>query len=352
MPKISVALATYNGGTHLREQLASLVGQTVQPTELVVSDDGSTDETLAIIEDFARRSPFPVVRAPHKGRLGFADNFLHAAENCRHELIAFCDQDDVWLPSKLEIASRRIIADDSLIALHTLTVTDADLRPAGFVWMQGITGNKVFEPLELDPFFTGWGNSMIFRRELLGVCDRAKRPKQPFHPDRFLSHDTWLYTLAAALGRVSHILTPLLLYRQHGNNAAGVTIRRKRSFLQDRMSIELDTFREQERLHMAMIPIMEQLSRDPGIFALHANAAARGFKRLSRLNNIRLNIYYGRSLAARNASFRDYNTLLAQHHPGHPSGWFGSRVKSLVLGVGGLRMILPNRGRRITPEYD
>ncbi|RYF08878.1 MAG: glycosyltransferase family 2 protein, partial [Oxalobacteraceae bacterium] len=219
--KISVALATYNGSRYLREQLASLSGQTLLPDELVVSDDGSTDDTLEIVRAFAITAPFPVRILSKSTRLGFSDNFLHAAEACQHEVIALCDQDDVWLPTKLEIEAARLHADHSLIVLHTLTVTDELLKPTGLHWTQDIEKDEVYEPLQLDPYCVGWGNTMMFRRELVHLIDRQLRPRQPEFPDRPLSHDTWIYTLAAALGRVSHITRPLILYRQHGSNAAG-----------------------------------------------------------------------------------------------------------------------------------
>ena len=98
---ISVALATYNGARHLREQLDSLARQTLRPGELVVRDDGSTDDTLAIVEDFARTAPFPVRAQRNAVNLGWGPNFLSAALACRGEVVAFCDQDDLWQPAKL-----------------------------------------------------------------------------------------------------------------------------------------------------------------------------------------------------------------------------------------------------------
>jgi glycosyltransferase involved in cell wall biosynthesis len=100
-PRISIAMATYNGAGYLPAQLASLAVQSALPSELVVTDDGSTDATAQIIEDFARFAAFPVKLFRNQTRLMFRDNFLRAAELCTGELIAFCDQDDVWHPDKL-----------------------------------------------------------------------------------------------------------------------------------------------------------------------------------------------------------------------------------------------------------
>src|SRR5512146_482570 len=95
-------MATFNGAAFLEQQLETLSAQTRAPCELVVSDDGSTDDTIAILERFARTALFEVQIVPNTGARGFAGNFLHAASLCRGSLVAWCDQDDVWSPVKLE----------------------------------------------------------------------------------------------------------------------------------------------------------------------------------------------------------------------------------------------------------
>src|SRR4051812_17314881 len=102
---VSIALATYNGARYLHAQLDSLLAQTLKPEELVVGDDGSNDETLTILKDFALTAPFPTRIQVNAARLGYADNFLATAARCSSPLIAFCDQDDVWMPTKLQRCS-------------------------------------------------------------------------------------------------------------------------------------------------------------------------------------------------------------------------------------------------------
>ena len=99
--KISIAMATYNGARFLPEQLDSFSRQTRLPDELVVSDDGSQDETVAILEEFRARAPF-VVRIVHNSeRGGHAQNFGFALSHCTGDLISISDQDDVWKPEKI-----------------------------------------------------------------------------------------------------------------------------------------------------------------------------------------------------------------------------------------------------------
>jgi glycosyltransferase involved in cell wall biosynthesis len=301
--RISVALATYNGARFLSEQLRSIAAQTVRPDELVVSDDGSTDDTLRILAGFAEQAGFPVRIVPDHPRFGFADNFLHAAGACRHDLVAFADQDDVWMPNKLEIARTRMIRDDSLISLHWLTLTDEALRPNG-VLQQGIQENKVYAPLQLEPYMTGWGNSMMFRRRLLNLIPPAQRPQQP-GTERPSSHDTWLYTLAAALGRVSHIATPLLLYRQHGSNAAGFRHGTLWDRLREVSTVPVGAYRARILFNAAMEKLCHELSQTgPEDVKMQASMAAATFAKRRKRVSTRVALHTGRGLGARIAAFR------------------------------------------------
>src|SRR5690349_6024675 len=100
---LSIALASYNGGRYIREQLDSIARQTRLPDELVISDDASTDSTPEIIEEFARSAPFPVHFLKNSERLGAIGNFEAAIRACKGTIIFLCDQDDVWYPEKVAL---------------------------------------------------------------------------------------------------------------------------------------------------------------------------------------------------------------------------------------------------------
>src|SRR4051794_34105932 len=104
--RISVVLTTYNGSRFLREQLESVVAQTRPPDELVARDDGSDDETPAILEEFADRAHFPVRLELGTSRLGSTPSFERALGLCTGDVVALCDQDDVWRRDKLEVLHR------------------------------------------------------------------------------------------------------------------------------------------------------------------------------------------------------------------------------------------------------
>lgn len=250
-PGISIALATYNGEQHLQEQLASFASQTRPPDELMVGDDGSRDRTLDILREFARTAPFPVVILPPGPRHGFADNFLRVSRACRHELIAFSDQNDVWLPAKLARAEAALRENRSLFCIHTSMLVDIDLRPIALYrqgrHQRGVFGTRTFEPLAFNPD-AGCGNSMMFHRSLLDVIPDDVRPMQP-REDRRLAHDTWIYVLAAALGRVSHIDEPLMLWRQHGRNTFGARKYSAWEKFQGMLTVPIDDYRIYERFY-------------------------------------------------------------------------------------------------------
>ena len=128
---ISIALATFNGGAYLQEQLDSLASQVLHPMELVVSDDGSDDQTMDLIYNFSRVAPFPVKLVQNRERLGYGLNFLNAASMCAGSHISFCDQDDVWLPQKIARISTILQSGSFDLVAHSAKVVDRQLNWLG-----------------------------------------------------------------------------------------------------------------------------------------------------------------------------------------------------------------------------
>jgi glycosyltransferase involved in cell wall biosynthesis len=330
--RVSVAIATYNGSRFLREQLDSIASQTLTPAELIVSDDGSSDNTLEIVRSFAQFAPFPVHILEKKERLGFADNFLFAAEQCQYEYIALCDQDDRWLPDKLAVAIDRMQTDGSLLSLHRLMVTDVDLSFKG-IFNQDIVGDACYAPLQLDPYATGWGNTMVVRREILHLIPRAARPRQ-FEQPKPLSHDTWIYVLSAALGSVSHISEPLILYRQHGANVYGMRpTRRFERFekLDTLWKVPVGVHRERLVFNMTFAPLLREFAKTQHPLAAAAAHAAEQIEARAHLLKRRLAVHEGASMMDRLSAFR---TMLRDRASGQGKrASSGALAKDFVLGV-------------------
>ena len=224
MTRVSVALATCNGEAFLAEQLESLAAQTLPPYEVVISDDASDDRTLEIARSWAGRLPLRI--QANARRLGFRDNFLQAVNLCSGDVIALCDQDDVWLPRKLETCVERLERDDALLAMHALTTTDAQLQPIGAIERP----DAVHKPLSLLAYPGGaYGLAMVFRRELRDLLDPRHRPPDPLRRSERMAHDTWYLLVASIFGKIATIAEPLVLYRQHGRNAYGAGLGRATS---------------------------------------------------------------------------------------------------------------------------
>lgn len=222
--KISIAMATYNGEKYIQEQLDSIRCQTTQPDELVVCDDGSTDNTVAIITKFAKTVTFKVRIYENEINLGYVDNFFKAARLCEGKWISFCDQDDVWLPNKLEEVSKVISKkskDNLLLIAHSAEKVTKNLELMG----QRSPNFKRSEMIEKNKHYGLWvlhGFSCVIHSKLISEFDWTKRPSD-FNSGKKQAHDVWICMLTNALGNMYTIKEPLVYWRRH-NTATTLSI--------------------------------------------------------------------------------------------------------------------------------
>jgi glycosyltransferase involved in cell wall biosynthesis len=219
--RISVALCTYNGGRYLEAQLESILAQTQQPAELVVCDDGSTDHTLAILEEFGRRVDFSVRVERNPTTLGSTKNFEKAIGLCTGELIATCDQDDVWLPEKLALNQAAFDVEPARgLVFSDAEVVDEALRPLGHSMWDAIQFGK------LDRWRVRSGKSfeVLLRRWLVtGATMMFRADFRPFVlpiPENWI-HDGWIAFIIGALAPVGFVERRLVKYRQHATQQIG-----------------------------------------------------------------------------------------------------------------------------------
>ena len=223
--RISVALCTYAGEKYLAEQLNSIAEQERLPDEVVVSDDCSTDGTIAIVEEFARRAPFTVRLLRNETTLGSTRNFEHAIENCGGDVIVLADQDDVWLSQKLSRIEAAFRHTPRLgMVFSDAQVVDCALRPLGYnLWKAvGLT------PKRQRLFEQGRGLEVtLIHNKVTGATmafdARYRKLILPFDSGGF--HDGWIALLIAAVAPVALIREPLILYRQHERNQVGTKLR-------------------------------------------------------------------------------------------------------------------------------
>lgn len=204
---VSIAMATYNGAKYVRQQLLSIAQQSFLPSELVVSDDGSSDETLEVVREFARSAPFVVKILRNPTNIGYTQNFGIALSHCTGGIVFLSDQDDCWLPNKIEVMLGYFAVESRIdLLIHDLEYCKEDLTPTGQTKIQRLQG-----VVEVNRNYVV-GMATAMRTGFLKHC--LPIPNVPG-----MAHDVWLHTCASALGRKRVIPEVLALYRRHSSNA-------------------------------------------------------------------------------------------------------------------------------------
>jgi glycosyltransferase involved in cell wall biosynthesis len=203
LPLISVALSVYNGARHLAEQLDSILGQREVAFEVIAVDDGSGDDSLALLEAYARRDRRVQVFAnPHN--LGPTRSFERAMSLCRGEFIAPSDQDDIWLPDKLHTLLEAIGSHD--LAYCDSAYIDEAGQPGGRRISDDIDMLHGRQPLRFAFDNSVSGHAMLVRRSLFETV--RPLPAQ-------LYYDWTLAMFAAARAGVIYVDLPLVQFRRH-----------------------------------------------------------------------------------------------------------------------------------------
>lgn len=220
--KISVALCTYNGEKYIREQLDSILKQTVLPDEIVIFDDCSTDNTVEIIKTYIRESHITWKLSVNQKNLGYIGNFDQAIRKCSGDIIFPSDQDDVWLENKIEkMVSIFYQKPDHKLVFSNAYITDDNLNiQKSDLWK---IRHLKFKTPSLSPYvivkmilktLNIHGCTMAFKRELYTYTEAI--PK-------YWAHDSWATVLVSLFDHsYSYALSDkLILYRQHNSNLYG-----------------------------------------------------------------------------------------------------------------------------------
>jgi glycosyltransferase involved in cell wall biosynthesis len=302
---ISVAMAAYNGARFLEEQLRSIAAQDCPPDEMVVSDDGSSDDTTAILDRFRASAPFEVRIYRNARNVGPTRNFAEAIGLCTGEWIALADQDDVWLPHKLRRLGEAVAErPDAGLVFSDAQVVDLEGQPLGHTLWEAVgftprrqrrmAGRKVAGTRRVPSAEAESGAADGTRRvpatsgDPVGVLlqhDVVTGATMAFHaeyrdlvlpiPSHWV-HDAWIALLIASVAPCVVIAEPLLLYRQHAAQLIGG---RKRSFYQQYLSAKgqrEDHFRSVAANHLAaykrLLPWRSRLRSDATLVALRQKA--------------------------------------------------------------------------------
>lgn len=218
---ISVAMCTFQGERFVREQLDSVAAQARLPDECVICDDNSQDNTVRMLENYARTARFPCRVEVNSKNLGTTANFGSAISRCQGDIIVLADQDDIWFGHKLKVMEERFLASPNVVAVFSdATLIDEASEPLpGALWRshtfhapeQRAFPDNAFDVLLKRPVVTG--STFAFRSEYRGLILPIPRSQV---------HDYWISFLLSACGSIELIPEPLIQYRWHRSQQMGL----------------------------------------------------------------------------------------------------------------------------------
>lgn len=211
-PRISIAMATYQGETYFKQQLESLIHQTMTPHEIIIYDDASTDKTLSIAHEYENKNDIVVKVFQQPIRVGYIKNFASALKQTTGDYIFLCDQDDVWVLDKIETMMKLFQKHPQISCINTsayLMDAHGQISPKELV-----TRGEGYVELE-DIFYhnSSMGCTMAF----------TKAVKERYLNDSLFQapHDWELNMIAAMERKLYYLATPLIYYRLHDRNTTG-----------------------------------------------------------------------------------------------------------------------------------
>ncbi|ORX22216.1 glycosyl transferase family 2 [Thermoanaerobacterium sp. PSU-2] len=218
---LDIILSTYNGEKYLKEQIESILNQTYKDWRLLIRDDGSCDRTLDIIEEYIKKFNGKIYFINDSDKhLGASMSFFNLLKYSTADYIMFCDQDDVWLPNKIEITlnemqnSEKFYPDKPVLIHSNLKVVNVGLK---------IIDESFWKYQKLNPNLKRL-NNLLIQNNVTGCTVMINRKLKDLLGtvlSNAIMHDWWLALVASSFGVVEYIDKPLILYRQHGANDTG-----------------------------------------------------------------------------------------------------------------------------------
>jgi len=218
---IDILMSTYNGARYLSEQIDSILNQTYKDWRLIIRDDGSSDATPEIINKYVKGFKDKIYFiSDGKRHLGVQMSYFELLKHSNADYIMFCDQDDIWLPYKIEMTLKkmkdleRLCPDKPLLVHSDLKVVDENL---------GVISDSFWKYQKLNPNLRNLSNLLI-QNNVTGctvmINNKLKSLSNTF-AQNMIMHDWWIALVASAFGIIDYVDQALVLYRQHNKNDTG-----------------------------------------------------------------------------------------------------------------------------------
>jgi glycosyltransferase involved in cell wall biosynthesis/VanZ family protein len=216
--KVDILMATYNGEKYLKEQIESLLNQTYQNIQIIISDDCSTDGTRNILKEYEKNDKIKVFY--QENNLGYVKNFEFLLKQVKSELYMLCDQDDIWKKEKVEKSVEKLKNEDLDLVFGDLEVVDENLNTIyksynKYMHMSDKIENY-YKDYRLQYLYNCMtGCTMLSKKKFLDII--LPLPTN----SKYMIHDYWIGLIVSLNGKVGYLKEPYILYRQHGNNQVG-----------------------------------------------------------------------------------------------------------------------------------
>lgn len=206
MRKISVCIATYNGGKYIKEQIESILPQLGSDDEIIISDDCSTDDTIGIIKKISDSR----IKLFFNIEKGYTSNFENALKQVKGDVVFLCDQDDIWLPNKVEVCLKELKTNDLVVSDCKIIDAKNNIISDSYYQLRNVRDTFLGNMIK----FSYLGCCLAFRANIL---DKAI----PFPSNRQLcTHDNWLFLVGSCFYKHKVLNDKLIYYRRHEGNVS------------------------------------------------------------------------------------------------------------------------------------
>jgi glycosyltransferase involved in cell wall biosynthesis len=300
-PTISVVVGTHNGARFIGEQFESILRQSVPVDEVLVVDDASTDNSPEIVEGFVRRDPRFSLRISAVNK-GYRQTYYDLVAAAAGDIIFVCDQDDIWMDTKVERIVSALAPEDCLVAYHAAIVADAEGKPLRELDGYRVRGSGFSFDTAPHLLFSSLGFTQAYKRSLTRFNDLIPASVDHNALDQPLAYDQFYSFIASLLGRVAYVQEPQAYYRQHGGNLDGWRGRRSPLTRLTRRSSAAWRHRFVAACRARVAIIRELQKREPAVAATLEPFAAR-FEAAASLYQERLSLYDAPALTTRLGAF-------------------------------------------------